>query len=142
MPLSPICAASPVFAPSRTEDRPMRSRLRGFGCGGISRGYGRTNSENGTRSGVIKSCLMLQFKDKRFQPVHDFTIGIEFKARMVTIDGHPFLFSVYRSSSRRRSVWSSSDLAALGSRLVLVRSAKLVYTNLFLFFCFISLDIF
>ena len=34
-----------------------------------------------------KSCLLLQFTDKRFQPVHDLTIGVEFGARMVTIDG-------------------------------------------------------
>jgi len=39
------------------------------------------------RSGVGKSCLLLQFTDKRFQPVHDLTIGVEFGARMVTIDG-------------------------------------------------------
>lgn len=36
--------------------------------------------------GVGKSCLLLQFTDKRFQPVHDLTIGVEFGARMVTID--------------------------------------------------------
>lgn len=29
----------------------------------------------------------LQFTDKRFQPVHDLTIGVEFGARMVAIDG-------------------------------------------------------
>jgi Ras-related protein Rab-2A len=28
----------------------------------------------------------LQFTDKRFQPVHDLTIGVEFGNRMVTID--------------------------------------------------------
>ncbi|KAL1124344.1 hypothetical protein AAG570_000973 [Ranatra chinensis] len=28
-------------------------------------------------TGVGKSCLLLQFTDKRFQPVHDLTIGIE-----------------------------------------------------------------
>ncbi len=33
-----------------------------------------------------KSCLLLQFTDKRFQPVHDLTIGVEFGARMITID--------------------------------------------------------
>ena len=27
-------------------------------------------------SGVGKSCLLLQFTDKRFQPVHDLTIGM------------------------------------------------------------------
>eukprot|EP01043_Picozoa_sp_COSAG02_P125183 COSAG02_NODE_62316_length_266_cov_0.622754_1_plen_46_part_10 len=26
-------------------------------------------------AGVGKSCLLLQFTDKRFQPVHDLTIG-------------------------------------------------------------------
>lgn len=29
---------------------------------------------------------MLQFTDKRFQPVHDLTIGVEFGARMVTLE--------------------------------------------------------
>lgn len=32
-----------------------------------------------------KSCLLLQFTDKRFQPVHDLTIGVEFGARMITV---------------------------------------------------------
>lgn len=31
-------------------------------------------------TGVGKSCLLLQFTDKRFQPVHDLTIG-KFYAR-------------------------------------------------------------
>uniref|UniRef100_A0A1I8FVF7 Ras-related protein Rab-2A n=1 Tax=Macrostomum lignano TaxID=282301 RepID=A0A1I8FVF7_9PLAT len=31
-------------------------------------------------TGVGKSCLLLQFTDKRFQPVHDLTIGVEFGA--------------------------------------------------------------
>jgi Ras-related protein Rab-2A len=34
---------------------------------------------------VGKSCLLLQFTDKRFQPVHDLTIGVEFGARMITV---------------------------------------------------------
>ena len=33
-----------------------------------------------------KSCLLLQFTDKRFQPVHDLTIGVEFGARMITLE--------------------------------------------------------
>jgi Ras-related protein Rab-2A len=37
-------------------------------------------------AGVGKSCLLLQFTDKRFQPVHDLTIGVEFGARMIKID--------------------------------------------------------
>ena len=36
-------------------------------------------------AGVGKSCLLLQFTDKRFQHVHDLTIGVEFGSRMVTV---------------------------------------------------------
>jgi GTPase SAR1 family protein len=36
---------------------------------------------------VGKSCLLLQFTDKRFQPLHDLTIGVEFGSRTVTIGG-------------------------------------------------------
>ncbi|KAL3378928.1 hypothetical protein AABB24_004711 [Solanum stoloniferum] len=46
-------------------------------------------------TGVGKSCLLLQFTDKRFQPVHDLTIGVEFGARMVTIDGKPIKLQIW-----------------------------------------------
>lgn len=38
-------------------------------------------------TGVGKSCLLLQFTDKRFCPDHDLTIGVEYGARQVNIDG-------------------------------------------------------
>ena len=38
-------------------------------------------------TGVGKSCLLLQFTDKRFRPDHDLTIGVEFGARLINIDG-------------------------------------------------------
>ena len=37
-------------------------------------------------TGVGKSCLSLQFTDKRFQPVHDVTLVKHFGARMISID--------------------------------------------------------
>ncbi|RYR32711.1 hypothetical protein Ahy_A10g047234 isoform C [Arachis hypogaea] len=46
-------------------------------------------------TGVGKSCLLLQFTDKRFQPVHDLTIGVEFGARMVTIDSRPIKLQIW-----------------------------------------------
>jgi len=46
-------------------------------------------------AGVGKSCLLLQFTDKRFQPVHDLTIGVEFGARMITIDGKPLKLQIW-----------------------------------------------
>lgn len=50
-------------------------------------------------SGVGKSCLLLQFTDKRFQPVHDLTIGVEFGARMVAIDGRPIKLQIWDTVS-------------------------------------------
>lgn len=46
-------------------------------------------------AGVGKSCLLLQFTDKRFQPVHDLTIGVEFGARMITIDNKPIKLQIW-----------------------------------------------
>ena len=34
-------------------------------------------------SSVGKSCLLLQFTDKRFKAAHDLTIGVEFGSRTV-----------------------------------------------------------
>lgn len=38
-------------------------------------------------TGVGKSCILLQFTDKRFQSVHDLTIGVEFGARLIHLPG-------------------------------------------------------
>ena len=39
--------------------------------------------------------ILLQFTDKRFQPVHDLTIGVEFGARMITIDNKPIKLQIW-----------------------------------------------
>ncbi|KAE8685872.1 GTP-binding protein YPTC4 [Hibiscus syriacus] len=44
---------------------------------------------------VGKSCLLLQFTDKRFQPVHDLTIGVEFGARMIAIDNKSIKLQIW-----------------------------------------------
>jgi hypothetical protein len=49
--------------------------------------------------GVGKSCMLLQFTDKRFQPVHDLTIGVEFGARLVTIDGQQIKLQIWDTVS-------------------------------------------
>ncbi|XP_035886666.1 ras-related protein Rab-2B isoform X1 [Phyllostomus discolor] len=51
-------------------------------------------------TGVGKSCLLLQFTDKRFQPVHDLTIGVEFGARMVNIDGKQIKLQIWDTVQR------------------------------------------
>lgn len=49
--------------------------------------------------GVGKSCLLLQFTDKRFQPVHDLTIGVEFGARLINIDHHQIKLQIWDTVS-------------------------------------------
>ena len=39
--------------------------------------------------------MLLQFTDKRFQPVHDLTIGVEFGARMTTIDSKEIKLQIW-----------------------------------------------
>lgn len=38
-------------------------------------------------AGVGKSCLLLQFTDKRFREVEDLTTGVEYGACVVAVDG-------------------------------------------------------
>lgn len=59
--------------------------------------------------GVGKSCLLLQFTDKRFQPVHDLTIGVEFGARMITIDGKQIKLQIWWDLARLFESWFSID---------------------------------
>mmetsp|Transcript_61523 Transcript_61523/g.169002 ORF Transcript_61523/g.169002 Transcript_61523/m.169002 type:complete len:165 (+) Transcript_61523:237-731(+) len=56
-------------------------------------------------TGVGKSCLLLQFTDKRFQPVHDLTIGVEFGARMVNIDNRQIKLQVGYGSACTCACW-------------------------------------
>ncbi|MCO5587639.1 hypothetical protein L7F22_041589 [Adiantum nelumboides] len=55
-------------------------------------------------TGVGKSCLLLQFTDKRFQPVHDLTIGVEFGARMITIDNKPIKLQIWDTDSNEQTM--------------------------------------
>jgi Ras-related protein Rab-2A len=57
--------------------------------------------------GVGKSCLLLQFTDKRFQPVHDLTIGVEFGARLINIDHHQIKLQIWDTVSR--AIQDSAD---------------------------------
>lgn len=71
-------------------------------------------------TGVGKSCLLLQFTDKRFQPVHDLTIGVEFGARMVTIDNKQVKLQIWDTAGQEsfRSITRSYYRGAAGALLV------------------------
>uniref|UniRef100_A0A7R9VA95 Uncharacterized protein n=1 Tax=Chlamydomonas euryale TaxID=1486919 RepID=A0A7R9VA95_9CHLO len=71
-------------------------------------------------TGVGKSCLLLQFTDKRFQPVHDLTIGVEFGARMISIDGKQIKLQIWDTAGQEsfRSITRSYYRGAAGALLV------------------------
>ena len=49
--------------------------------------------------GPSKSWLLLQFMDKRFHPVRDLTIGVEFGARMITIHNKLLKLQIWDTAS-------------------------------------------
>ncbi|GAB5353042.1 hypothetical protein AAMO2058_000004400 [Amorphochlora amoebiformis] len=71
-------------------------------------------------TGVGKSCLLLQFTDKRFQPVHDLTIGVEFGARMITIEKQLIKLQIWDTAGQEsfRSITRSYYRGAAGALLV------------------------
>eukprot|EP01061_Rhynchopus_euleeides_P042042 TRINITY_DN73454_c0_g1_i1.p2 TRINITY_DN73454_c0_g1~~TRINITY_DN73454_c0_g1_i1.p2 ORF type:complete len:208 (+),score=82.20 TRINITY_DN73454_c0_g1_i1:88-711(+) len=71
-------------------------------------------------SGVGKSCLLLQFTDKRFEPIHDLTIGVEFGARMVVIDQKQIKLQIWDTAGQEsfRSITRSYYRGATGALLV------------------------
>lgn len=71
-------------------------------------------------TGVGKSCLLLQFTDKRFQPVHDLTIGVEFGARMINIENRQVKLQIWDTAGQEsfRSITRSYYRGAAGALLV------------------------
>ena len=60
--------------------------------------------------------LPCQFTDKRFQPVHDLTIGVEFGARMVSIEGKQIKLQIWDTAGQEsfRSITRSYYRGAAG----------------------------
>lgn len=83
-------------------------------------------------AGVGKSCLLLQFTDKRFQPVHDLTIGVEFGARMVSIDGKAIKLQIWDTAGQEsfRSITRSYYRGAAGALLVYDITRRETYEHL------------
>ncbi|XP_002868082.2 ras-related protein RABB1a isoform X2 [Arabidopsis lyrata subsp. lyrata] len=71
-------------------------------------------------TGVGKSCLLLKFTDKRFQAVHDLTIGVEFGSKKITIDNIPIKLQIWDTAGQEsfRSVTRSYYRGRAGTLLV------------------------
>ncbi len=71
-------------------------------------------------TGVGKSCLLLQFTDKRFRTQHDLTIGVEFGARPVEINGQVIKLQIWDTAGQEsfKSITRSYYKGAAGALLV------------------------
>ncbi|EOA18308.1 hypothetical protein CARUB_v10006821mg, partial [Capsella rubella] len=71
-------------------------------------------------TGVGKSCLLLKYTDKEFQAVHDLTIGVEFGAKMITIDNKPIKLQIWDTAGQEtfRSVTRMYYRGRAGALLV------------------------
>ena len=70
--------------------------------------------------GVGKSCLLLQFTDKRFHHDHELTIGVEFGSRIVEMDGKSVKLQIWDTAGQEafRSITRSYYRGAAGALLV------------------------
>ena len=84
-------------------------------------------------TGVGKSCILLQFTDKRFQSVHDLTIGVEFGARLVKLEGkpHPIKLQIWDTAGQEsfRSITRSYYRGACGALLVYDITRRETFVN-------------
>ncbi|KNH07848.1 hypothetical protein XU18_1525 [Perkinsela sp. CCAP 1560/4] len=71
-------------------------------------------------SAVGKSCLLLQFTDKRFEIIHDLTIGVEFGARTLALDGTQVKLQIWDTAGQEsfRSITRNYYRGACGCLLV------------------------
>lgn len=71
-------------------------------------------------SAVGKSCLLLQFTDRRFTNAHEVTIGVEYGARLVEVGGQTIKLQVWDTAGQEtfRSVARSYYRGAAGALLV------------------------
>eukprot|EP01125_Pyxidicula_operculata_P000121 TRINITY_DN1017_c0_g1_i1.p1 TRINITY_DN1017_c0_g1~~TRINITY_DN1017_c0_g1_i1.p1 ORF type:complete len:206 (-),score=30.48 TRINITY_DN1017_c0_g1_i1:89-706(-) len=69
---------------------------------------------------VGKSCLLLQFTDKKWQPQHDLTIGVEFGSRTINIDSNQVKLQIWDTAGQEkfRSITRSYYRGAAGALLV------------------------
>eukprot|EP00180_Rhodochaete_pulchella_P000389 Plantae.Rhodophyta-Rhodochaete_pulchella.ctg12728.p1 GENE.Plantae.Rhodophyta-Rhodochaete_pulchella.ctg12728~~Plantae.Rhodophyta-Rhodochaete_pulchella.ctg12728.p1 ORF type:complete len:212 (+),score=41.65 Plantae.Rhodophyta-Rhodochaete_pulchella.ctg12728:324-959(+) len=83
-------------------------------------------------TGVGKSCLLLQFTDKRFTPIHDLTIGVEFGARIVTVEDKQLKLQIWDTAGQEsfRSITRSYYRGAAGALLVYDITRKETFEHL------------
>lgn len=70
-------------------------------------------------TGVGKSCLLLQFIDNRYTPMHDLTIGIDYGAKIIKIDDKDVKLQIWDTAGQEsfrsiaRSYYRDAEIAFL-----------------------------
>ncbi|KRX02341.1 P-loop containing nucleoside triphosphate hydrolase [Pseudocohnilembus persalinus] len=83
-------------------------------------------------TGVGKSCLLLQFIEKRFRQKHEVTIGVEFGARMISVDNKNIKLQIWDTAGQEsfRSITRSYYRSAAGALLVYDVTKRDSFTHL------------
>ena len=83
-------------------------------------------------SSVGKSCLLLQFTDKRFKTSHDLTIGVEFGSRTVSLGEKNIKLQIWDTAGQEsfRSITRSYYRGSIGALLVYDVTKRTSFDNL------------
>jgi len=83
-------------------------------------------------TGVGKSCLLLQFVDRRFSSVHDLTIGVDFGSRIIEINEEKVKLQIWDTAGQEsfRSIARSYYRDASGALLVFDVTRKDTFNHL------------
>eukprot|EP01103_Thecamoeba_quadrilineata_P012554 TRINITY_DN3267_c0_g1_i1.p1 TRINITY_DN3267_c0_g1~~TRINITY_DN3267_c0_g1_i1.p1 ORF type:complete len:207 (-),score=33.30 TRINITY_DN3267_c0_g1_i1:163-783(-) len=81
---------------------------------------------------VGKSCLLVQFTDRKFQPTYDVTIGVEFGSRTVTVDNQTLKLQIWDTAGQEkfRAITRSYYRGAAGCLLVYDITRRETYEHL------------
>jgi small GTP-binding protein len=81
--------------------------------------------------GVGKSCLLLQFLEKKFNQSHDVTVGVEFGTRTVPLNKEEVKLHIWDTSGQEsfRSITKSYYRGALGALLVYDVTRRLTFSH-------------
>eukprot|EP00746_Dinoflagellata_sp_MGD_P032966 gnl/MRDRNA2_/MRDRNA2_17853_c0_seq1.p1 gnl/MRDRNA2_/MRDRNA2_17853_c0~~gnl/MRDRNA2_/MRDRNA2_17853_c0_seq1.p1 ORF type:complete len:391 (-),score=50.12 gnl/MRDRNA2_/MRDRNA2_17853_c0_seq1:131-1258(-) len=114
--------------PPRREPDPPRGQSSAAGYGAsVDQGGGNMQQYHFLFKFIIigdeavgKTCLLLQFTDKRYRTTHQVTVGVEFGSRTVDIQGKPIKLQCWDTAGqdRFRSIVRSYYRGAAGALLV------------------------
>jgi len=83
-------------------------------------------------TGVGKSCLLLQFSDRKFKTKHELTLGVEFGSRIVNIDNNQVKLQIWDTAGQEkfRAITRSYYRGADGALLVYDITRRETFDNL------------